>query len=107
MDNQFNQNNGKATSSLVLGIIGLILVIVGFVLPIVAHLVGIFFSIIGLILGIQARKETPESDQATVGFTLNIIALILNGLILISCVRIVSSLVNIFKWEIYCWDYII
>ena len=48
MDNQVNQSNGKATASLVLGIISLIVLIIGFAFPGVSHLVGVALSIIGL-----------------------------------------------------------
>lgn len=92
MDNQVNQSNGKATASLVLGIIALVLIIVGIVLPIISPLLGIVLSIIGLILGIQVKKEDPNNSQAKIGVIINIISLILNGLIFISCALCVGSL---------------
>ena len=92
MDNQVNQSNGKATASLVLGIISLIVLIIGFAFPGVSHLVGVVISIIGLVLGIQAKKEDPENGQAKAGVVINIVGLILNALVFISCALCVGSL---------------
>lgn len=92
MDNQVNQSNGKATASLVLGIISLIVLIIGFAFPGASHLVGVALSIIGLVLGIQAKKEDPENGQAKAGVVINIVGLILNALVFISCALCVGSL---------------
>lgn len=92
MDNQVNQSNGKATGSLILGIISLVLILVGIFIPVIVHLVGTILSIIGLVLGIQAKKIDPENGQAKAGVVICIIALILNGLSFISCALCVGSL---------------
>lgn len=111
MDNQVNQSNGKATASLVLGIISLIVLIIGFAFPGASHFVGVVLSIIGLVLGIQAKKEDPENGQAKAGVVINIVGLILNALVFISCALCFGSLacmgddvMRIYSYRIsYCY----
>lgn len=91
MDNQVNQSNGKATGSLVLGIISSIILIIGFGFPGASHFVGVVLSIIGLVLGIQAKKEDPDNGQAKAGVIINIIGLVLNALVFISCALCIGS----------------
>jgi hypothetical protein len=86
------QYTGKATASLVLGIISLISIFTGYFV-----LVGIACSVVGLIFGIQIRKAgqiegfTP-SGIATAGFILSIIGVALCTLVFISCVACVGLL---------------
>lgn len=87
------QYSGKATASLVLGIVSLVCIWLGYF-----TLVGIACAIVGLIFGIQIRKAaqlegfTP-SGIANAGFVLNIIGLALCSLAFIVCVACVSILV--------------
>ena len=61
------KHNGKATASLVLGIISLI----AWILP----LAGYPVSIIGLVMGVYGRKSEKKT-LATVGLVLSIIGLV-------------------------------
>ncbi len=60
-------NNGKATASLVLGIIGL----VAWIFP----LIGFPVTIVGLIMGVNGRKS-EKKGIATAGLVLSIITLV-------------------------------
>lgn len=87
------QYEGKATASLVLGIISLVCIWFGYF-----TLVGIACAIVGLIFGIQIRKAaqaegfTP-SGIANAGFILSIIGLALCALAFLACVACVSLLI--------------
>lgn len=61
-------NQGKATASLVLGIVGLI----AWLLP----LVGFPVTIVGLVMGVQGRNG-EKKGMATAGMVLSIIGLVL------------------------------
>ena len=50
------RNDGKATASLVLGIISLRFIFFGYF-----SFIGMILAIIGLVLGISAKKENPGS----------------------------------------------
>ncbi|MGV8905157.1 MAG: hypothetical protein ACOH15_01015 [Acetobacterium sp.] len=87
------QYNGKATASLVLGIISLVCVWFGYF-----TLIGIACGIVGLIFGIQIRKAAQLegfalSATANAGFILSIIGLSLCALAFIACVACVTLLV--------------
>ncbi|HEY5537786.1 MAG TPA: hypothetical protein VIK23_03895 [Acetobacterium sp.] len=87
------QYNGKATASLVLGIVSLVCIWLGYF-----TLAGIACAIVGLIFGIQIRKASQlegfkPSGTANAGFVLNIIGLALCSLAFIVCVACVSILV--------------
>lgn len=86
-------NNGKATASLVLGIISLIAAWFGY-----GAILAVVLSIIGIILGVGARKElTPEQGRsmATVGMICSIIALVLSTIVFVSCVVCASALSSV------------
>jgi len=72
--------SGKATASMVLGIIALV-----FSWMYVAAIVSIPCGIVGLILGVSARRTLPPDrgrGQATAGMVCSIIALVLSALII-------------------------
>jgi hypothetical protein len=85
-------NNGKATASLVLGIVSLLTIFLG-----QFSFVGIILAIVGLVLGINARKEEP-TNMATAGVVLCIVALVLDSLVFLACVACVGgfALLNLF-----------
>lgn len=73
-------NNGKATASLVLGIISIVCVM------------GTFYtSWIGMILGNKARKETP-GGIATAGFVCGIVGTALCALFFAGCMCVAGLL---------------
>lgn len=78
---------GKATASLVLGIISLVCGIFGSFL--ITALIGIGCGIAGIILGSQAKKELPEgypSGTAKGGLICSIIGLVLSAIVFVACV---------------------
>lgn len=85
-----NQSNGKATASLVLGIISLVFIFFG-----TFAFIGMILAIIGLILGIQAKKESPADGKAKAGVVLSIIGLGLCALTFLACVACVGYLANL------------
>lgn len=85
-----NKSNGKATASLVLGIISLVFIFFG-----TYALAGIVLAIIGLVLGIQAKKEDPNDSKAKAGVILSIIGLSLCALTFISCVACIGLLASL------------
>lgn len=82
-----NNNEGKATASLVLGIISLVFIFFN-----VYALIGLILAIIGLVLGMQVKKEQPESTNAKVGVVLCIIGIALCGITFVSCVLCIGAL---------------
>lgn len=68
-----------AIASLVLGIIALVCSFFG-----VGAWLGLILGIIGIILGVLAKKEQP-SGIATAGFVCSLIAVILCGIVAVSC----------------------
>ena len=90
----YQENNpakGKATASLVLGIIGLVACWFGW-----GALLAIALAVVGMILGINARKEIPKGQPghslATAGMICSIIALGLSTIVFISCTLCVAAL---------------
>ena len=81
-----NQNNNKATASLVLGIVSLV-----FIFCKMDAFVGIILAIIGLVLGIQVQKESPDKGMANAGVILCIIGLALCALSFIACALCVGG----------------
>ncbi len=82
-----NRSEGKATASLVLGIISLVFIFVGSF-----AFIGMILAIIGLVLGISAKKENPEDGKAKAGVILSIIGLALCTISLIACAACFASL---------------
>ena len=81
---------GKATASLVLGIISLVVAWFGW-----GALIGIGTAIAGLILGSQAKKELPEgypNGTAKAGVICAIIGLVLSGIVFVACTLCVGGL---------------
>jgi uncharacterized membrane protein len=75
-----NQSNGKATASLVLGIISLVFIFFN-----IYAFIGVIMAVVGLILGIQAKKENPADSRAKAGVILSIIGLALCALTFLAC----------------------
>lgn len=75
-----NNNNGKATASLVLGIVSIVFIFFN-----VYAFIGLILAIIGLIIGIQAQKESPENGMAKAGVVLCIIGLVMCAISFIAC----------------------
>ena len=78
---------GKATASLVLGIVGVVFWWFG-----MTAIVSVVTGIIGLILASQAKKEGFVGGMRTAGFVLSLISTIGGGLIFVSCVACVGTL---------------
>lgn len=79
-----NPARGKATASMVLGIVSLICIWFGY-----SSLIGIVCGIIGLVLGIDAKKQLmPEEGRgmATAGVVCSAIGLGLCALSFLACV---------------------
>ena len=72
---------GKATASLVLGIIAVVCWFFGW-----SSIISLVCGLIGLILASSARKEGFEGGVRTAGFVLSLIGLIGGGVVLIACV---------------------
>ncbi|NLK28946.1 MAG: hypothetical protein GX306_11495 [Clostridiales bacterium] len=85
-----NRSNGKATASLVLGIISLVFIFFG-----TYAFIGMVLAIIGLVLGIQAKKESPDDGKAKAGVILSIIGLSLCALSFIACIACVGALAGL------------
>jgi hypothetical protein len=71
--------NGKATASLILGIISLALVVFLFCVPFL-NVISIITGIIGLVMGLGSRKISKEG-KATAGIIMSAIALTLSVII--------------------------
>lgn len=76
-----NQNNGKSLASLVLGIISLVFIFFG-----TFAFIGMILAIVGLVLGIQAKKESPNDGKAKAGVILSIIGLALCAITSLACI---------------------
>ena len=85
-----NKGNGKATASLVLGIISLVFIFFG-----TFAFIGMIMAIIGLVLGISAKKDNPEDGKAKAGIVLSIIGLALCTVSLLACAICVGSLASL------------
>ena len=81
---------GKATASMVLGIISLVFAWFGY-----SALIAIVLAIVGLVLGVQAKKELPPQEpqgMATAGIVCSIIGLVLSCVVFIACVMCIGSI---------------
>ena len=85
-----NKSDGKATASLVLGIVSLVFIFFG-----TFAFIGMILAIIGLVLGISAKKENPEDGKAKAGIVLCIIGLALCTLSLLACAACFASLASL------------
>lgn len=85
-----HNSNGKATASLVLGIISFVFIFTGSY-----AILGMILAIIGLVLGIQANKEVGPSGSARAGVILCIIGLVLCGLTFIACALCLGALATL------------
>lgn len=80
---------GKATASLVLGIISICCSALKY-----TNIIGIGTAIAGIILGIQAKKQYPGTISevsyilSTVSLIINLISFILSVLLFIACLKI-------------------
>ncbi len=72
---------GKATASLVLGIIAVVCWFFGY-----SSIVSVVVGLIGLILASSAKKEGFDGGIRTAGFVLSLIGLIGGGVVLVACV---------------------
>ncbi|MDD4112657.1 MAG: DUF4190 domain-containing protein [Herbinix sp.] len=82
-----NKSDGKATASLVLGIVSLVFIFFG-----TFAFIGMILAIIGLVFGISAKKENPEDGKAKAGIVLCIIGLALCTISLLACAACFASL---------------
>ena len=78
---------GKATASMVLGIVGVVFWFFG-----VSAIVSVVTGIIGLVLANQSKKEGFTGGLRTAGFVLSLISTIGGGIIFISCVACVGCI---------------
>jgi hypothetical protein len=78
---------GKATASLVLGIISVVCWFFGY-----SAIISVILGVIGLILAGKARKEGFEGGTRTAGFILSLIGLIGGAFVFIACVACASAL---------------
>jgi hypothetical protein len=87
--NYAHPSSGKATASLVLGIISLV-----FFWASIFAVVSVICAIIGIVLGSSARKElTPEQGQgkATAGLVCSIIGLVLSVIMLVIFIAVFAT----------------
>lgn len=82
-----NQSNGKATASLILGIIS---IAAGVVFGIYGGIIGLICGIISIVLGVKAKKESP-SGMATAGFVLGIVGTVVCALVITACACLVGA----------------
>lgn len=85
-----NRSSGKATASLVLGIISIVFIFFN-----VYAFIGIILAIIGLVLGIQAKKDNPQDGKATAGVVLSIIGLALCAIAFLACAACIGTLASL------------
>jgi heme O synthase-like polyprenyltransferase len=86
------KSNGKATASMVLGIVSLVCLVIGGFTGGILSLAGVVTSIVGLILGVKAKKEDPTNGKAKAGFIMSLISLILNVVVAVACILCVGAL---------------
>ena len=79
-------SSGKATASLVLGILSLACSLLGY-----GAIAGLVLGIIGVVLGARARKEA-QTGIATAGFVCSIIGTILSAVGLVCAIACVGAL---------------
>lgn len=82
-----NNGKGKATASLVLGIISVVCWFFGY-----SALLSAILGIIGLIMASGAKKLGFEGGTRTAGFVLSLIGLIGGVLIFVACVACVGAI---------------
>lgn len=82
--------SGKATASLVLGIIGIVFWFFGW-----GVIISLIFGIIGIILSASAKKDGNTSGINTAGFVLSLISLIVGAIVFLACVACVGSAASI------------
>lgn len=83
-----NKNNeGKATASLILGIISLVFIFFN-----IYSFIGLILAIIGLVLGMQVKRDQPELGNAKAGVVLCIIGIVLCAFTFIACVLCIGAL---------------
>ncbi|MBQ8540595.1 MAG: DUF4190 domain-containing protein [Clostridia bacterium] len=73
-----------AIASLVLGIVSVVLSVFG------GSLIGLPVGIVGVIMGVLAKKKTPENGMATAGLVCSIIGTAVSGLVFVACVGCAS-----------------
>lgn len=82
--------SGKATASLVLGIIGVVFWFFGYF-----SFLSLLFGIIGIILSSSAKKDGNTSGVNTAGFVLSLISLIGGAIVFLACVACAGTLAGI------------
>ncbi|MEL4105391.1 DUF4190 domain-containing protein [Oscillospiraceae bacterium WX1] len=90
---QPSPQSGKATASLVLGIIGIVVSWVPWV-----FVAGLVCSIIGLVMGVGARKILPpgqDQTRATAGMVCSIIGLVISVVIFIIYLFFIALMINL------------
>ncbi|HHU04911.1 MAG TPA: hypothetical protein GXZ65_00330 [Clostridiales bacterium] len=87
-----DNGKGKATASLVLGIISLVICWLG-----MGALAAIITGIFGIVLSVQANKEMAAAGvydnkaMATIGLVLSIIGLVIGGVVFVACGLVVGA----------------
>lgn len=79
---------GKATASLVLGIIGVVLWFTGY-----GAIISLVLGIIGIVFASQSKKEGFTGGLRTAGFVLSLISLIVGALVF-ACVACIGGAVG-------------
>lgn len=73
-----------AVASLVLGIVSVVFSFFG------GSIIGLPVGIVGIILGVLAKKKTPQNGMATAGLVCSIVGTAISGLIFVACVGCAS-----------------
>lgn len=84
-----NQSNGKATASLVLGIVSIVLIFFG----VYGEIFGIVCGIVGMILAVKARNENP-SGIAVAGLVCSIVGTVLCAIGFVACACVLGGLAS-------------
>ena len=79
--------NGKATGSMVCGILSLVAAWFGW-----GAIVGLALGIVAIVLSVNAKKDGFVGGKAKAGFVMGLIGSILSGVLFISCVACVACL---------------
>lgn len=80
MENEIIPGKGKATGSLVCGIISVVCIFFGW-----GALLSLILGIVGLVLASGAKKDGFVGSMRTAGFVLSLIGLIFGGIVFVSC----------------------
>ncbi|MCM1043417.1 MAG: hypothetical protein NC350_04335 [Corallococcus sp.] len=83
---------GKRTTALVLGIVGLSLSAIAFFVWSFLGIGGLVCTIIGLNMSVKLRKEENTDSVTTAAFVCNIIGVILSGIVVLYFVIVVLIL---------------